>query len=178
MAELADARDSKSRSLHRECGFDPHFRHHLTNRFMKTFKTGLLIVSVLFFTSCAPVEKDSGSVGSSGLVQIKEISEDYITVDYVEISGSEVINAAQDDVETYEITPEMKISITIGKSEEGKFVAKNVTWEEFYNLKTQTDAFPAETVFDFSHTETIERNSQTGEELSYEVIMTLSEHSL
>ena len=27
MAELADARDSKSRSLHRECGFDPHFRH-------------------------------------------------------------------------------------------------------------------------------------------------------
>lgn len=30
MAELADARDSKSRSLHRECGFDPHFRHHLT----------------------------------------------------------------------------------------------------------------------------------------------------
>jgi hypothetical protein len=29
MAELADARDSKSRSPHRECGFDPHFRHHI-----------------------------------------------------------------------------------------------------------------------------------------------------
>lgn len=29
MAELADARDSKSRFLHRKCGFDPHFRHQI-----------------------------------------------------------------------------------------------------------------------------------------------------
>src|SRR5207249_8877733 len=27
VAKLADARDSKSRSVHPECGFDPHLRH-------------------------------------------------------------------------------------------------------------------------------------------------------
>ena len=27
MAELADARDSKSRALHWACGFDPHLQH-------------------------------------------------------------------------------------------------------------------------------------------------------
>ena len=27
VAELADARDSKSRALHWACGFDPHLRH-------------------------------------------------------------------------------------------------------------------------------------------------------
>src|SRR5580658_8322705 len=28
VAELADARDSKSRDLHWSCGFDPHLQHH------------------------------------------------------------------------------------------------------------------------------------------------------
>ena len=28
VAELADARDSKSRALHWACGFDPHLQHH------------------------------------------------------------------------------------------------------------------------------------------------------
>ena len=28
VAELADARDSKSRGAYTSCGFDPHLRHH------------------------------------------------------------------------------------------------------------------------------------------------------
>jgi hypothetical protein len=28
VAELADARDSKSRGIHFSCGFDPHLQHH------------------------------------------------------------------------------------------------------------------------------------------------------
>src|SRR5262249_36017757 len=28
VAEMADARDSKSRALHWACGFDPHLQHH------------------------------------------------------------------------------------------------------------------------------------------------------
>jgi hypothetical protein len=30
VAELADARDSKSRDLHWSCGFDPHLQHQLS----------------------------------------------------------------------------------------------------------------------------------------------------
>ena len=29
VAELADARDSKSRGIHFSCGFDPHLQHQL-----------------------------------------------------------------------------------------------------------------------------------------------------
>ena len=29
VAELADARDSKSRALHWACGFDPHLQHQI-----------------------------------------------------------------------------------------------------------------------------------------------------
>jgi hypothetical protein len=32
VAELADARDSKSRDLHWSCGFDPHLQHHLESK--------------------------------------------------------------------------------------------------------------------------------------------------
>ncbi len=31
VAELADARDSKSRDLHWSCGFDPHLQHQLSS---------------------------------------------------------------------------------------------------------------------------------------------------
>jgi hypothetical protein len=33
VAELADARDSKSRAIHLACGFDPHLQHHASERF-------------------------------------------------------------------------------------------------------------------------------------------------
>jgi uncharacterized protein DUF4440 len=42
VAELADARDSKSRALHWACGFDPHLRHHWILR----TKTYILLVAI------------------------------------------------------------------------------------------------------------------------------------
>ncbi len=38
VAELADARDSKSRDLHWSCGFDPHLQHQQSVRFLLNFK--------------------------------------------------------------------------------------------------------------------------------------------
>ena len=42
MAELADARDSKSRALHWACGFDPHLQH----QFSIVFKVQPLVSQV------------------------------------------------------------------------------------------------------------------------------------
>src|SRR3954452_8490431 len=54
VAELADARDSKSRDLHWSCGFDPHLRHQLCVTYCAAMRTKFLLplCLVVAFTAC------------------------------------------------------------------------------------------------------------------------------
>src|SRR6185312_17063400 len=56
VAELADARDSKSRDLHWSCGFDPHLQHQIYHHF-RVYLTAVLSPEPLRMSITAPIRR-------------------------------------------------------------------------------------------------------------------------
>ncbi len=142
---------------------------------MKTSKLLLVLGAALVLTSCTPTETSESSETSISVVHISSVDAVSFSVDPVEITTDGTINNPSVEDEKYQITPDTTVAVNI-RDGENPAKMKTLTWDEFYNLMTQTDTFTADSLFDFSRKESSVTNSATGEELSNTVEINITEH--
>lgn len=142
---------------------------------MKTSKLLVGLIASLMLTGCLPTETSESSETSISVAHITAVDAVSYTLDPVEVQEDGTINNPTVESERYDITGDTTVTVNI-RDGENPAKMKTITWDEFYNLMTQTDAFNTETLFDVSYKEISTSDSATGEETSYKVEINITEH--
>ncbi|MEK9160329.1 MAG: hypothetical protein AAB383_06410 [Patescibacteria group bacterium] len=141
---------------------------------MKISKLYTALLASLLLTGCIPTENSETSETSISIAHITAVDAVSFTMDPVVIEEDGSISNPTVEAERYEVS-DATVTVNI-RDGENPAKMKTITWEAFYNLSTQTDAFNADSLFDISYKEISTTDSATGEEINYHVEINITEH--
>lgn len=103
---------------------------------------------------------------------LKNVEASSFSVDPVMVKEDGTIsNPSSEDIVSFSIDKETDIEVTVLDRTDGR--VRDLNWDEFYLLWSQTDAYNQNTVFDCLYDFTSQTNDRTGEEINLEVTIRL-----
>ena len=140
---------------------------------MKTRSPILLVLPFIFISACAFNEFDTGTEAGMMAGVLKNVESSSFSVDPVMVKEDGTIsNSSSEDIVSFSIDKETDIEVTVLDRSDGR--VRDLNWDEFYLLWSQTDAYNENTVFDCLYDFTSQTNDRTGEEINQEVTIRLT----